>query len=75
MIVRLCQILINFIPVFVVYPFYYISPNIFYDLYMNEVRKGIERSGSVLVKLAQYMSHRPDLIDKRTVEKLKHLRD
>lgn len=55
-------------------PFYWLSPARFEDSLLNALEFGIKNSGSVIIKLAQYGSHRPDIFNEKFINQFQHLR-
>ena len=70
------QIMLYFLPAALLFPLYYLfEGNVRIEEWcLNTLVWSIESCGSVVIKLAQYASHRPDLVNQKLIQKFKHLR-
>lgn len=72
--IRFLKLGIFYLPTMLVMPLYYMFPDSFEDLFLTLLSFGIQNSGSVIIKLAQYGSHRPDIFNQKFIDKFQYLR-
>jgi aarF domain-containing kinase len=70
LILRSLKIFFLFLPTVLTFPLYYFFRKHFEEYWLKLLLWSIEASGSVVVKLAQYASHRPDIIDAELAQRL-----